>query len=176
MFFIFIYLILAPAFFPRTLSQQRQRMKIAEIIGQALEQRGMGRVTNASQELGISQELLRITLFNGHIPKDSTLSVIADGLGLDKYALIMAAHRERISEDLKGLILFPVPRSDRKRRIRPLSEEQCDHLAMILSPEELQIVRKFRQVPDEEQAQIIDFIDYLFASKRESPAIHAGAR
>ncbi len=151
-------------------------MKIAEIIGQALEQRGMSRVTEASEILGISPELLRITLFNGHVPKDSTLSAIADGLGLDKCALIMAAHRERISEDLKGLILSPVPRSDRKRRVWPLSEEQCNYLAMIMSPEEMQIVRKFRQVPVEEQAQIIDFIDYMFASKRASPAAHTGAR
>ncbi len=151
-------------------------MKIAEIIGQALERRGMSRVTEASEVLGISQELLRITLNNGHVPKDRTLSVIADGLGLDKCALIMAAHRERVSEELQGLILSPVPRSERKRRVRPLSEEQCDHLPMILSPGELQILRKFRQVPAAGQAQIIDFIDYMFESKRASPTAHAGVR
>ncbi len=142
-------------------------MNLSKIVRQALEQRGM-QAKDASKELGISVQLLRLIINQGHVPKDKTLGIIAKKLGLHAPALIMAAHREKVPEEVKGLFLAPLPNhSPRRKRVWPLSEEQCDYLAYIMSPGEIQLVRKFRQVSIEEQAQIAGYLDYMFALKRE---------
>ncbi len=144
-------------------------MKIAKMIRQALEQRGLCCLKDASQTIGISTELLRLILHEGHVPKDRTLAVMAERLSIDKSALIMTAHQEKVPVDLKGLFLFPAARRQwPKRRVWPLSEEQCTYLARIMSTEEIQMVRKIRQIPLEEQERIAGYIDYMFASKRET--------
>ncbi len=35
-----------------------------------------------------------------------------------------------------------------------------------MSPDEIQMLRKFRQVSDEGRTQIFGYIDYMFATKR----------
>ena len=52
-------------------------MKISEMIRQALEKKGFRNLKDASKVLGISPELLRVTINKGHIPKDKTLIMIA---------------------------------------------------------------------------------------------------
>jgi transcriptional regulator with XRE-family HTH domain len=142
-------------------------MKIAEMIKQGLEQKGLKRLQDASQAIGISVELLRVTLRGGHVPKDKTLSKIADRLGLDKSLLIMAAHREKVPIEMKGFFLLPVLRQVRqKKRVWPVTEEQCDHLSTIMGAEEIQMIRKYRQVPAEVQAQIVSYVDHLFAKQQ----------
>ncbi len=140
------------------------------MIGQALEKRGIGCRKDAAQFLGMSSELLRLILNDGHIPKDKTLVAIADLLSLDKSALIMSAHRQKVPTELKGLFLLPTTAGRwEKKRVWPLSGEQCEYLAKIMSAEEIQIIRKFRQMPADAQAQIIGYIDYQFEAKREEP-------
>ncbi len=147
-------------------------MKIADLIRQALEQNGIPvlRPREAAKFLGISAELLRLILNKGYVPKDSTLGRMADKLGIDAPALILAAHRERVPAEVRGYFLSAAPEKTwRKKRIFPLSEEQCNYLGKIMSPDEIQMVRKFRQVPGEAQTQVLGHIDYVFASKRITP-------
>ena len=142
-------------------------MKVAEMIMQVLKQKGYRNLLSASKTLGISSELLRLTVNKGHIPKDSILEMIADKLGLDRSALLLAAHKEKFPFEVKGYFLSPTKQKKfEKRRVWPLSEEQCSYLEKILNEPEIQIIRKFRQLPDEEKAQITGYLDYTWAMKK----------
>ncbi len=144
-------------------------MKVAEIISQALEKNGMRNLRTAAKTLGISQELLRITVNRGHIPKDKMLITIAEKLGLDKTALILAAHQEKVPVEVKGYFLSPGERKSwKKKRVWPLSEEQCTYLRKVMNEKEIQIVRKLRQVQDEGKVQVMGYVDYMWALKKAS--------
>ncbi len=142
-------------------------MNIAEIINQALEKKGFHNLKDAAKFLGISPELLRVTINRRHVPKDKTLIVIANKLGLDKSILIMTAHREKVPPEMQGLFLAPSQsKLKREKRIYPLSEEQCNYLAKLLSMDEIQLVRKIRQVSDEGKTQIAGYVDFMYATKK----------
>lgn len=142
-------------------------MKISEMIRQALEKKGFKNLKDASKVLGISPELLRVTINKGHIPKDKTLIMISGKLGLDKAMLILAAHQEKVPAEVKGFFLSPSPAKFRRgKRMFPVSEEQINYLEKILSMEEILMLRKFRQVTDEARIQIIGYVDYMFSTKR----------
>jgi hypothetical protein len=142
-------------------------MKISDMIRQAVETKGFRNLKDASKALGISPEILRVTINKGHIPKDKTLGIIANKLGLDTSTLILAAHQEKVPAEVKGFFLSPSPSNLRQgKRIFPLSQEQCAYLEKIMSPVEIQMVRKFRQVSEEAKTQIIGYIDYMFAQTR----------
>jgi hypothetical protein len=142
-------------------------MKISEMIRQALEKKGFKNLKDASKVLGISPELLRVTINKGHIPKDKTLIVIANKLGLDKAVLILSAHQEKVPDEVKGFFLSPSqPKLKRGKRKYPLSEEQTNYLEKILSVDEIMILRKIRQVSDEARVQIAGYVDFMFASKK----------
>ena len=148
-------------------------MNVAELIKRALKQNGLPvlRPREAAKSLDVSVELLRIILFKGHIPKDKTLVKLAGKLGINAAALILAAHQQKVPAEMKGYFLSALPeRSWRRKRVFPLSEEQCDYLGKIMSKDEIQIVRKFRQVPEEAQVQVAGYVDYMFASTRKPPA------
>lgn len=142
-------------------------MKISEMIGQQLGKNGYRNLKDAAKFLKLSREILRVTLNGTHVPKDNTLVIIADKLGLDKSELILAAHRERVPGDVKGFFLSPSrSKSWTTKRKYPLSEEQCGYLGKIMSSDEIQIVRKFRQVSEEAKTQIVSYLDYVFMAKR----------
>lgn len=144
-------------------------MKISEMIRQALEKKGFKNLKDASKVLGISPELLRVTINKGHIPKDKTLIMIANKLGLDKSVLILAAHQEKVPDEVKGFFLSPSQsKLKRGKRKYPLSEEQTNYLEKILSVEEIMMLRKIRQVSDEARVQISGYVDFMFASKRSA--------
>lgn len=144
-------------------------MKVAEMIRQALEKKGYKNLKDASKALGISPELLRVTINKGHIPKDKTLIMIANKLGLDKSVLILASHQEKVPAEVKGFFLSPSTTKYRRGKRRyPLSEEQINYLEKILSIDEIQMLRKFRQVTDEARTQIIGFAEYMFGIKRSA--------
>ncbi len=144
-------------------------MKISESIKRALEIKKFKNLKDASKFLDISPELLRVILNKGHLPKDSTLSTIASRLGLDKSGLILAAHQEKVPADVKGFFLSPsLTHYKEGKRISPLSSEQSDYLGKILGPEEIQLIRKYRQVTEEGKTQILGFVDYTFASRRNA--------
>ncbi len=142
-------------------------MKIAEMIRQALEKKDFHNLKDASKALGISPELLRVTINKGHIPKDKTLIMIANKLGLDKSVLILSAHQEKVPTEVKGYFLSPSQTKFRRgKRKVPLSEEQCNYLEKIMSAEEIQMLRKLRQVSDDARTQVYSYVDYMFSSKR----------
>jgi hypothetical protein len=142
-------------------------MKISDMIRQALEKKGFKNLKDASKVLGISPELLRVTINKGHIPKDSTLMVIANKLGLDKSMLVLAAHQEKVPDEVKGFFLSPSQvKLKRGKRKFPLSEEQTNYLEKILSIDEIMLIRKCRQVTDEAMVQIAGYVDFMFASKK----------
>lgn len=144
-------------------------MKISDIIRQALEKKGFKNLKDASKVLGISPELLRVTINKGHIPKDGTLMMIANKLGLDRSVLILSAHQEKVPAEVKGFFLSPSTTKYRRgKRKYPLSEEQINYLEKILSIEEIMMLRKYRQVSDEAKTQINGYIDYMYASKRSA--------
>jgi transcriptional regulator with XRE-family HTH domain len=142
-------------------------MKISDMIRQALEKKGFKNLKDASKVLGISPELLRVTINKGHIPKDKTLMIIASKLNIDKSVLILAAHQEKVPAEVKGFFLSPSQAKFRRgKRKYPLSEEQINYLEKILSVDEIMMLRKFRQVSDEARTQIAGYVDFMFASKR----------
>ena len=142
-------------------------MKVADMISEALEKKGFHNLKDAAKFLGISPELLRVSLNKRHIPKDKTLVMIANKLGLDKSILIMTAHREKVPPEMQGLFLSPSEtKVNREKRIYPLSEEQCNYLAKLMSTEEIQLVRKVRQVTDEGKTQIAGYVDFMYATKK----------
>lgn len=142
-------------------------MKVAEIIKQVLKQKGFRNMREAAKALGISHEILRLTVNKGHIPKDDMLGMIADKLGMDRSALILAAHQEKVPVEVQGYFLSPTEQKKyQKKRDWPLSEEQCGYLGKILDETEIQIIRKFRQIPDSAKEQISGYLDYTWAMKR----------
>ena len=144
-------------------------MKISDMIRQALEKKGFKNLKDASKVLGISPELLRVTINKGHIPKDTTLIMIANKLGLDKSVLILSAHQEKVPAEVKGFFLSPSTTKYRRgKRKYPLSEEQINYLEKILSIEEIMMLRKYRQVSEEAKTQINGYIDFMYASKRSA--------
>jgi hypothetical protein len=143
-------------------------MKIADIIREALEKKGFRNLKDASKALGISPELLRVTINKGHMPKDKTLIQIANKLGLDKSVLILTAHQQKVPAEVKGFFLSPTQtKFKRGKRIFPLSEEQCNYLAKIMTADEIQMLRKFRQVTEEAKIQIIGFVDFMYGTKKK---------
>ncbi len=142
-------------------------MTIADIIKEALEKKGYRNLKDASKVLGISTELLRVIVNKGHIPKDKTLAAIAGRLGIDKSMLILAAHQEKVPADVKGFFLSPSHAKFRRgKRKSPLSEEQINYLEKIISVEEIQMLRKIRQVSGESKEQVGAYVDFMYASKR----------
>jgi hypothetical protein len=134
-----------------------------------LEKKGFKNLKDASKVLGISPELLRVTINKEHIPKDKTLMMIAGKLGLDKSVLILAAHQEKVPDEVKGFFLSPSQaKIKRGKRKYPMSEEQINYLEKILSIDEIMMLRKFRQVSDEARVQIAGYVDFMFASKRSA--------
>jgi hypothetical protein len=142
-------------------------MKVAELIMKVLEQRGYRNLSSAAKALGISKELLRLTVNKGHIPKDSILEMIADKLGLERSELLLAAHKDKFPFEVKSYFLSPSKkRKYEKKRVWPLSEEQCSYLEKILSETEMQIIRKFRQIPDDNKVQITGYLDYIWSQQK----------
>jgi len=142
-------------------------MKLSDIIKQALEKKGCRNLKDASKLLGISPELVRVILNKGHIPKDRTLKTMAKKLDLDGSVLILTAHQEKVPFEVTGFFLSPAASKFRQgKRVFPLSQEQCDYLEKVISPEEIHMMRKYRQVSEEAKTQIMGYVDYMYALKR----------
>lgn len=145
-------------------------MKLADIVQEELKKRNVGSLKVASRLLGISPELVRVILTKGHVPKDKTLRVIAQKLGLDMSALVLTAHQQKLPGDIRGHFLTPVPVAGEKwktKRKYPLSQEQCDYLSHVMSGEEIQLVRKYRQLNEEGKIQSRGYIEYMFGVSKK---------
>jgi transcriptional regulator with XRE-family HTH domain len=148
-------------------------MTISKILRRELNKRGLTVLNQAARYLGVSTELLRVTLSGKHIPKDKTLEKIAGRLGLDMSSLVLAAHRQKLPKDVQGLFLAPVQLPEEKNQIRrkwPLSQEQCEYLSSIMTSEEIQLIRKYRQLREDQKAQLLGYLHYRFAMARQALA------
>ena len=142
-------------------------MKVSEMIRIAVEKKGFQNMKQASKALGVSPELLRVIINKGHIPKDTTLRMIAKKLNIDMSVLVLAAHQERVPDDLQDFFLTPLQgKLNRGKRKYPLSEEQTNYLAEILSDDELVLLRKLRLVTDEARTQIAGYVDFAYGSRK----------
>lgn len=145
-------------------------MKLADIMQGELKKRSVASLKSASRLLGISPELIRVILTKGHIPKDRTLRQIAQKLDLDLSSLVLTAHREKLPGDVKGHFLTPASLQGNNAKIKrkyPLSQEQCDYLSQVMSTEEIQLVRKYRQLNSEGKIQSRGYIEYMFGVSRK---------
>jgi hypothetical protein len=144
-------------------------MKISEMIKVAIAKKGFKNLKDASKALGISPELLRVTINKGHIPKDNTLMMIAKKLNMEMSTLVLAAHQEKVPDEVKGFFLTPSQaKLNRGKRKYPFSEEQTTYLDKILNVDEIMMLRKFRQVTDEARMQIAGYVDFMYGSKKKS--------
>ena len=146
-------------------------MKLAEIVQRELKKRGVGSLKEASRLLGISPELIRVIVTKGHVPKDRTLRVIAQKLNLELSSLVLTAHKEKLPGDVKGLFLSPAPgEAGKAKRKFPLSQEQCEYLSRVITIDEIQLVRKYRQLNDEAKIQSRGYVEYMYGvSKKAAP-------
>ena len=137
------------------------------MIKKALDKQKFKNLKDASKVLGISPELLRVTIYKGHIPKDNTLTMIAKKLNLDTSTIVLAAHQEKVPDEVKGFFLTPSQaKFNRGKRKYPLSEEQATYLEKVLNIDEIMMLRKFRQVTDEGRTEIEGYLDFMYGSKR----------
>jgi hypothetical protein len=144
-------------------------MKIAEMIKKALDKKGLKNLKDASKVLGISPELLRVIINKGHIPKDNTLTMIAKKLNIEMAMLVLAAHQEKVPDEVKGFFLTPSQdKLNRGKRKYPFSEEQTTYLDKVLTVDEILMLRKIRQVTDEARMQIAGYVDFMYGSKKNT--------
>jgi transcriptional regulator with XRE-family HTH domain len=144
-------------------------MKLSDILGRELAKRHLTTLKEAARFLGMSTELIRTILNGSRVPKDKNLIKIAERLGINASALILAAHQQNIPSDMQSYLLKPAEASAKNKRIWPLSLEQCDYLAKVMSPEEIQLMRKYRQLTVDEKIQAQGYIHYMFSTKRVLP-------
>ena len=144
-------------------------MEMSDLIKSELQKRGMQPLKTAANALGVSTELLRRVVNGTHIPKDPTLVKIARALDMDPATLILAAHRQKLPSDLCSFTLDPSAPAGgawQRKRKWPLSQEQCEYLAKILKPHEIQLLRKYRQLTSDEKIKTIGYVDYMFETAR----------
>lgn len=146
-----------------------REIKLSDILGRELAKRGLTTLKDAARFLGMSTELIRTILNGSRVPKDKNLIKIAERLGIEASALILAAHQQNIPSDMQAYLLKPSDVSARNKRVWPLSLEQCDYLAKAMSPEEIQLMRKYRQLDDEQKIQARGYVHYMFSTKRVPP-------
>jgi transcriptional regulator with XRE-family HTH domain len=144
-------------------------MKLSDILGRELAKRGLATLKDSARFLGMSTELVRTILNGSRVPKDKNLIKIAERLGINASALILTAHQQNIPLDMQVYLLKPAETVAKNKRVWPLSVEQCDYLAKIMSPEEIQLMRKYRQLSVEEKIQARGYIYYMFSTKRIPP-------
>lgn len=144
-------------------------MKLSDIVGRELAKRGLTTLKDAARFLGMSTELIRTILNGSRVPKDKNLIKIAERLGIEASALILAAHHQNIPADMQAYLLKPSDVSAKNKRVWPLSLEQCDYLAKMITAEEIQLMRKYRQLTEEEKIQARGYIHYMFSTKRIPP-------
>jgi transcriptional regulator with XRE-family HTH domain len=152
--------------------------ELSRLIRRELDKGGVKTLEQTAAAMGVSKELARSILSGGHIPKDRTLIKIAHALGLEPTILILSGHRHKLPLELREEMLpvaLPSGGSWEKKRKWPLSQEQCDYLGAVMRPDEIQFIRKCRQLTPEERIQLAGYVNFMFATCRvPPPPEHAG--
>ena len=69
---------------------------LQKLIRKRIEELGYKRLKQCARARGVPYELLRKVVSDGHIPKDSTLTLYAERLGMSEEVLYQAAYSERM--------------------------------------------------------------------------------
>jgi transcriptional regulator with XRE-family HTH domain len=144
-------------------------MKLSDILREELSKRNLTSYKEAARFLGLSPKLLGTIMRGGHLPKQKNLIKIAERLGIEASVLIFDAQKQLLPPDLQAYLLKPTDVPPKHKRIWPLSHEQCDYLARIMRPEEIQLIRKYRQFAYEAKVETRGFIHYMFSTQRVPP-------
>lgn len=84
---------------------------IASLLKQRIEALGYGDIKDCARAFDLPYELLRKVISNGHLPKDKTLLLYAERLGMDAEALIRTAYRQKAPGGMEHLFaVHPVPK------------------------------------------------------------------
>lgn len=76
---------------------------IADLLLPHVDLPGLG-LKGSAGKFGLGYEELRHVIRDGHIPKDSTLLLYAERLGLDPALLILTAYWQKAPEQVKRLL------------------------------------------------------------------------
>lgn len=74
---------------------------LASLLRDRIEALGYSDIKECARDYDIPYELLRKVISNGHIPKDKTLALYAEKLGLDATELLMNAYRQKAPGHMK---------------------------------------------------------------------------
>ena len=84
---------------------------VADILRRRIEELGYSDIKECAREHDLPYELLRKVISSGHLPKDSTLLLYAERLGLDAEELISTTYRQRAPQTMKHMFSArPVPK------------------------------------------------------------------
>ncbi len=84
---------------------------IATLLKNRIQQLGYTDIKECARKFDLPYELLRKVISNGHLPKDKTLLLYADTLGLDKTELISTAYRQKAPSNMEHIFsVHPVPK------------------------------------------------------------------
>lgn len=76
---------------------------LATLLKQRVQELGYADIKECARERDIPYELLRKVISDGHIPKDNTLLMYAEHLGLEPQLLIGTAYRQRAPSEIGNL-------------------------------------------------------------------------
>ncbi|HKI99658.1 MAG TPA: S24 family peptidase [bacterium] len=96
---------------------------IASLLKQRIEALGYGDIKECARDYDLPYELLRKVISSGHIPKDKTLLLYAERLGMDAEELIRTAYRQKAPGGMEHLFSrhpVPKPGSDAASRMAPV--------------------------------------------------------
>ena len=86
---------------------------IASLLKERIQSLGYSDIKECARDFDLPYELLRKVISSGHLPKDKTLLLYADKLGMEAEALIRAAYRQKAPGGMEHLFAGrPVPRPD----------------------------------------------------------------
>ena len=96
---------------------------IATLLKNRIEALGYSDIKECARDYGLPYELLRKVISNGHIPKDSTLQMYAEKMGLDATELTTTAYHQKAPQHMKHIFsVHPVPKpsADGASRMAPV--------------------------------------------------------
>lgn len=95
---------------------------LAELIKRRIQELGFDDIKECAREHDLPYELFRKVISDGHIPKDKTLLLYAEKLGLDATQLIATAYRQKAPPDMRHMFAprAPIPHPTAENRMAPV--------------------------------------------------------
>jgi len=93
---------------------------LSELLKNRIAELGFQDIKECARSFDIPYELLRKVISDGHLPKDKTLQLYAEKLGLDLGELIATTYRQRAPNHVHHLFRGPAPQTDAESRLAPV--------------------------------------------------------